>query len=43
MSNFPLPLPCFGHDADWKRPFSSVEEKGRFVFHHNNARQGGER
>ena len=43
MSNFPLPLPCFGHDTDRKRPFSSVEEKGRFVFHRNNARQWGER
>ena len=43
MSNFSLPLPCFGHDTDRKRPFSSVEEKGRFVFHRNNARQWGER
>ena len=43
MSNFPLPLTSFGHETNRKRPFSSVEEKGRFVFHRNNARQWGER
>ena len=41
MSNFSLPLPCFGHDTDRKRPFSSVEEKGRFVaITHDNGEKG---